>query len=222
VHALVKGVWAEPKLLDMGNLCSGAPYKAEFCIFAAGYPEVKVKSVHVADGRVVKVTQREAQTGKRTMARDIAAVAVLEVESAGTGVPPGRIASEISVAMDTTPEKVIRVPIIGHVLGAVTVVPSPLVLGLLIPGKPVQRTCVVSFNDTGLTLDRLKLSAEHDFVDAVLKPADGGERSKCVLLVTGRRPIRTTSQFIRGAIGGKDRRTGAIVLSVPYVAHVSE
>jgi hypothetical protein len=221
VRAIVKGLWTEPGTLDMGSLSLGTPYKGKLCIFVAGCPKAKVKSVYVKD-KWLKVTQHEVGTEKNTAARDIAAVSLLEIQWVGTGIPPGRVASEISVTMDIPPEKVIRVPVIGHVWGRVTVVPSPLILGQLVPGKPIIRTSTVSFSDDRLAFNKIELSTEYDFIEAVLKPIASDERNKCILIVTARRPKNVNSQFICGVISGKDKNTGAIILSVPYVAHINK
>ncbi len=220
VNAIVKALWADPDVIDLGDLVVGTVKEADAFVLAGGYPEARISSVTV-DDNWLEVTQHVANTDEKTLSRKIKAIAKLSAEWTGADLPPGRISSRINIATDAVPDKSIHVRVLGHVLGKVTVVPSRLQFGKISPDKTVTRTCTLSFGAVTFDPRDIECSTEHEFVEAAIEFATSAEKEQFILSVT----METAqdggdARLVRGAVRGKRKDTGTPIFSVPYVGYM--
>jgi hypothetical protein len=139
VHANIRGdIVVQPGAVQFGSVNQGAGAQQTLAIsYAIGRGDWKIQRVECDDPHI---ETRLVETGRTPTQVDYSLVVKLKPDA-----PPGYIRDQLLLVTNDVDPRSARVPVAieGLVASALTVRPSPLMMGVVEAGKPITRNLVV-------------------------------------------------------------------------------
>jgi len=138
VHSFIRGdVVVQPGAVEFGSVDQGAGAAKELRISYAGRGDWRIERVECANPNIEAKAVETARTAGRI---DYRLSVKLKADA-----PPGYLRDQlVLVTNDSNPRSArVPVPVEGLISAALTARPSPLLMGLAEPGKPLTRNLVI-------------------------------------------------------------------------------
>lgn len=217
MEGLVRGVWLEPKSIDLGTVNRGETPEREFMIVACGYPDLTITSINKQTSLQLRGIDAVAnEAAQKQQCRVLGRYGLKwNLESGSMGVNRNELVAEISDG------RRIAIPVTAFVSGASILNPRRLFFGAVKRGRTLTRKGTASIRYEGGAED---LSPESDRQQVVGKVVEIARTAKAETTVTFEVRFSPSDDAVVGTTEGKiDFKHGdEIVFTVPYFGTVLE
>ncbi len=219
--AVVRGIGTFPDHIAFGKIRIHDRIQKELFVVAAGYPGAETMSAKI-DCPWLSLLPQDADSSRVPKKVGAKVISSHEIRYDGQQVVPGPFSTTAVVMVKTARddnELTFKVPVTGHVLGSVNVVPSQVVFGP-IGDDPVRRVCAIVFEEDSPHITNIACFTGHANVTAQIQKDPSAPR-KWTLLAEARPANEVTEKLIQGCIRGEDI-DGRIVFSIPFTGLLLE
>lgn len=214
---IVRSVEPRPRSISLGDLSLNADFEKDLFVTVAGYPDAKIVSAE-SNASWLSTELQDASTGDNLKEQGVRAIGCCKVKWTGEGAIPGPVSAVITVKVkvDEEREETLTIPVSGYVTGSLECLPSRVVFTQLKKNDAVERTCLLTFNESVPDINGVTCVTTHDFVTAEVKKKSSSA-NQWELTTTAKLPDAPAAGLSQGEIVGKDIN-GKVIFSIPYTA----